>query len=177
MSGRLLWWCLFIALSYAVSAGAAELSTYRLGTGDQVYIHVLGEPDLTMTLRLSDAGTVSFPFLGELRALNITVGELEELIGEGLKGDYLIDPRISISVVGYRQFFISGEVQRPGGYDYAPGLTLRKAIALAGGFTERASKTRVKIISEGDPDNSAIQTELDEQISPGDIITISQRVF
>ena len=97
---------------------AQSLSDYQLGSGDQIQVQVFGEEDLSMEVRLSDAGTISYPFLGEIRVAGNTVSQLEAQIVKGLKGDYLVDPSVNVSVVEYRPFYINGEVKTPGGYPY-----------------------------------------------------------
>jgi len=159
------------------SLATENLSDYRLGSGDRIAIQVFDEADLSMEVRLSDAGTISYPFLGEVRVLGNTVGQLADQIVVGLKGDYLVDPKVNVSVIEYRPFYINGEVGDPGGYPYQPGLTLRKAIALAGGFTERASKTKITVLSEGTLDGKQRQISIDEMLSPGDIVTVEQSFF
>lgn len=159
-------------------AGAVTLSEYKLGSGDQIRIQVFGEEDLGMEVRLSDAGTISYPFLGEIQVQGLTVGQLETSVINGLQPDYLIDPKVSVSILEYRQFYIHGEVSKPGGFPYLPGLTLRKAIALAGGFTERASKTKISVIHDGDEViKKSSRIALGDDVAPGDIITVEQSFF
>lgn len=153
-------------------------SVYELGAGDLLSIQVFGESDLSFDeIRLTDAGTFSYPFLGEIRAKGLTSSEVEQLIIRGLKGDYLIDPRVTVRILEYRPFFVNGEVKRPGGYPFKAGLTLRKAIALAGGFTERASRNKMHIIRDTDKSNAPIKASLDTNVYPGDIITIDESFF
>lgn len=159
-----------------VKAESSALSDYRLGSGDLLSIQVFGEEDLSMEIRLSDAGTIAYPFLGELRILNLTIGNLSSMIEEGLADGYLLDPQVSITVKEYRQFFINGEVKEPGGYPYQPGLSLQKAVALAGGFTERASKSKLFVSHDGETSDPSL-VKLNTQIKPGDIITIEQSFF
>jgi polysaccharide biosynthesis/export protein VpsN len=162
------------------SAFASNLSDYRLGSGDSIKITVYEEPELEVEeVRLSDAATISYPFLGEIQVSGLTVGQLEDKITAGLKGDYLVNPSVSVSVVEYRQFYIHGEVEAPGGFSYVPGLTLRKAIALAGGFTERASRSKMYVIRDGIVHTAerGRQIGLDEGLAPGDIVTIEQSFF
>src|SRR6185503_6891942 len=122
----------------------ASLSNYRLGSGDVISIQVLGEEDLRRErIRLSDAATISYPILGEIKLFGKTVAELEALIRDGLKGRYLVNPQVTVAIIEYRSFYINGQVEKPGGYAYVPGLTVRKAISLAGGFRERASKEKI----------------------------------
>ncbi len=152
-------------------------SSYVLGPGDVIRILVYDEPDLSFELQLSDSGTISYPFLGELRFVGLTADRLESRIILGLKGDYLVDPRVAVSILRYRDFFINGEVNRPGGVSFQPGLTVRKAISLAGGFTERASKRNIFLISDSDPDKTPKKVALDFPVKPGDIITVEQSFF
>ncbi len=168
--------CLLLGMGQSVAAEGN--STYKLASGDVIRIHVFSEPDLSFEeLRLTDAGTFSYPFIGEVRARGKTVAELEQILIEKLHGDYLMDPRISISVLEYREFFISGEVKSPGGYKFQPGLTLRRAIALAGGLTERASTNRITLMRDGDNNNKPARVSLDTPIMPGDSINIDQGFF
>ncbi|GAA0789222.1 polysaccharide biosynthesis/export family protein [Marinobacterium sediminicola] len=170
-----------LILSFLLPAGhvwAAGDSQYKLGSGDVIRINVFGEEDLSFDqIRMTDAGTFSYPFLGEVRALGKTVAELENIITRGLKGDYLIDPRVSVSIIEYRDFFVNGEVKNPGGYPFKPGLTLRKAVALAGGLTERASESKMSVIREVGRDKQTFKATMDTPIQPGDIITIEQSFF
>ncbi len=170
---------IFACLVLPYSVSASSLSDYRLGSGDAIKISVYEEPELGLEVRLSDAATISYPFLGELQVSGLTVGQLEEKITAGLKGDYLINPNVSVSVSEYRQFYVHGEVEQPGGFSFVPGLTLRKAVALAGGFTERASRTKIYVIRDGESysSNKGELISLDDSISPGDIVTIEQSFF
>ena len=156
----------------------SQLSTYKLGSGDMITIRVLGEDDLKREkIRLSDAGTVSFPVLGEIRVKGMTVGALEQFITQGLKGRYLLDPQVTVSIDEYRNFFVNGEVEKPGGYPFSPGLTVRKAISVAGGFKERASREKVAIIRDDDPAHATSKVDMNATVYPGDIITVEQSFF
>ena len=168
----------FSALPPGAQAQTDSLSRYKLGSGDVISIVVFGEDDLKREkIRLTDAGTISYPVLGELKVLGLTVGELEKIITDGLRGRYLVNPRVSVSVDLYREFFISGQVQRGGGYPYQPGLTVRKAVSIAGGFKERASKEKIFVVREGDKSAKSVKIGLDAPVNPGDIITVEESFF
>ena len=153
------------------------MSSYKLGAGDQIRIIVFREPDLSFETELTDAGTIIFPFLGEINVAGLTVGGLKDKITQGLDGRYIIDPKVSISVVKYRQFYVNGEVERPGAFPYLPGLTVQKAIAMAGGFTDRAEKSRVEIIHEKDVSHKPVKETLDATVQPGDVVVVDESFF
>ena len=165
------------ALSVSNAFAQADAGVYKLGPGDQIIITVFGEDDLSMNFRLNDTGTLNYPFLGELKVQGLTVAELEQLITQGLKGPYLVNPDVTVSIAEYRAFFVNGEVKSPGGFPYQPGLTLEKAVALAGGFTERAARSKVFVIRAGDPSGEAERIKLSASIFPGDVITVQQSFF
>lgn len=165
---------LWVIPGYAES----ENATYQLGSGDVISIQVYGEEELGFEeILLTDAGTVSFPFLGEVVAKGKTAKELGNIIAAGLRDGYLINPKVTVSIIEYRDFFMNGEVKTPGGYPFKPGLTLRKAIAVAGGLTERASKNKMFVIRNNDPARITQKITMDALINPGDIITIEQGFF
>lgn len=168
----------FAGCSFGVMTHAETgLSEYTLGAGDVIRIQVFGHENMTTEGNLSDAGTISFPFLGEMRVLGLTVGQLESDITEKLKDGYLLDPKVTVSLVTYRNVYIEGEVVKPGGYSFRPGLTVRKAISLAQGFTELASRRKIYAISEGDESRKARKVELEDFVKPGDVITVKESFF
>jgi polysaccharide export outer membrane protein len=165
-------------VSNTAGASTANLSAYKLGVGDVISVQVIGEDDLKREkVRLSDAGTLSFPYLGEIRVRGMTVGELEDFIAKGLQGRYLLNPQVTVTISEYRNFFVNGQVERPGGYPYVPGLTVRKAISIAGGFKERASKEKINVIREDDVKGNAARIALEAPVQPGDILTVEESFF
>ena len=169
-----------LALAAAATALAQgdAFSNYRLRSGDVITIQVLGEEDLKRErIRLSDAATISYPILGEIRLFGKTVSELEVLIRDGLKGRYLVNPQVTVTINEYRNYFINGQVEKTGGYQYVPGLTVRKAISLAGGFKERASKDKIFVIREDDKTQTPKRVDQNAEVFPGDIITVEESFF
>ena len=170
--------CFVLKSSLVFAIGDVEdLNQYLLGTGDMIRIQVYDEPDLYLETRVSDTGSISYPFLGELKVDGLSLASLEELIISRLKGDYLINPKVSIDMMEYRQFYVNGEVEDSGGFAYQPGLTVRKAISLAGGFRERASKDKIFVIHDDSKTGEPIKVTLDTVVRPGDIITVEQSFF
>lgn len=166
------------ALNPQAAARVSALSSYKLAAGDVISIRVLGEDEFTREkIRLTDAGTISYPAIGEIKVLGRTVGDLEAIIVGGLKGRILVNPRVSVQIDEYRPFYVNGMVDKPGGYPFQPGLTVRKAVSLAGGFKERASPSKIFVIREDDPSQKAQKVDLNTFIGPGDILTVEESFF
>ncbi|MES0873927.1 polysaccharide biosynthesis/export family protein [Sinimarinibacterium thermocellulolyticum] len=159
-----------------IAGAAADRGGYRLGVGDVIRISVHGEPDLTVDVRIGESGIVNYPFLGDIRVIGMTVSQLERTIDRGLRGDYLVNPDVRVLVTAYRYFYVNGEVRTPGGYPYVPGLTVRQAVTLAGGLTERASSRRITVYRETNP-SVPVEATLDTVVEPGDIVVVDQGLF
>lgn len=156
---------------------AFEKQRYRIGPGDLLAITVFGEKDLSIKeVRVATNGVISFPLLGEVSVRNMSVRELEVALIRQLKDGYLKKPVVTVSIVEYRLFYINGEVKKPGGYNFVNGLTIQRAVALAGGFTERASKDKITIESEDKP-GKIKEVGLNNTVNPGDVITVDESFF
>jgi protein involved in polysaccharide export with SLBB domain len=167
-----------LAIDACAQSKADALSTYRLNSGDVISIRVFGEDDFSREkIRLTDAGTVSFPVLGEIPMLGHTVGEIEKLVTDRLKGSYLVNPRVSVWIDEYRSFFVNGMVERPGAYPFQPGLNVRKAVSIAGGFKERASVNKIFIVRDKDAAHQPARVDLNADVGPGDTITVEESFF
>jgi len=159
------------------AAAPATLGEYRLGAGDKIKVHVLGEEDMDVEVRLGTSGDIRYPFLGKIHVTGMTMPELEHKITHELANGYLVDPQVRISMEEFRPFYVNGEVKKPGGYPYQPGLTVRKAVALGGGFTEDADENKVFLIRAGDASRVEHRIALNAPVSPGDIVTVKQSYF
>jgi polysaccharide export outer membrane protein len=150
---------------------------YRLGANDVIKVQVFGEEALSSETRVSGDGKIALPLLGVLEIQGLTVKEIEDLITSRLADGYLKHPRVSVYIIRYRNFFVSGEVKSPGGYPYEEGLTVLKAITLAGGFTDKAAPGRIKIKRLKDRDELTISANLKDPILPDDIVVVPESFF
>ena len=158
-------------------AAAQQSGSYLLGPGDRIAISVFGQQDLSMEFTLSDSGTLNYPFLGEILIQGMTIAELEQRIADGLRDDYLIDPDVTVLMTQYRLFFINGEVDRPGGYPYQPGLTLEKALALAGGLSPRAARDKIVVKRASELSGVGVNINMSDHVHAGDVIDVPQSFF
>jgi polysaccharide export outer membrane protein len=119
----------------------------------------------------------TYPLLGDLQVAGLTPQGLQDLVVGMLKDGYLKKPSITVSIDSYRLYYIKGEVSRPGGYTFVDGLTVSKAVALAGGYTVRASESRISLVRESDPENPLESVGVNTAIQPGDIVTVGESFF
>lgn len=149
---------------------------YVLGQGDEISILVFDEPDLTLDAQVGASGFINYSYLGNLQVVGQTPLQLERQIATLLRDGYLVNPSVNVSVKEFRPFFIGGEVRSPGSYPYQPGLTLDKAIALAGGLTDRASTRRMFVVRAAEA-GSKEKLSLADPVGPGDTVTIQEGFF
>lgn len=161
----------------AVPKSPLDASVYRLDGGDMVRIDVLGEPELSMDSAVDPSGFINYPFLGKVQASGLTVRELESRIRDGLRAGYLVRPDVRVALARYRPFFIGGQVRQPGSYPYVLGLTIERAVTLAGGITQFGSTGRIYIQSFSKSESERVRVPLDAPVYPGDYITVDERLF
>jgi len=152
-------------------------SGYKLGPLDKVRINIFNQEELSGEYQLDGNGQFSMPLIGAVDANGLTAAELEALLVSRYKPDYLVNPRIFIQVGNYRPYYLMGEVATKGAFPYQPGLTYLEAIANAGGFTYRAKDNYVYVIRGDDPEQEEIKLSIDEEVQPGDIIRVAERLF
>jgi polysaccharide export outer membrane protein len=153
------------------------LPGYRLGSGDQIRVITFGEESLTGDFYVGGSGKVSMPLVGEVQAAGLSALEFQRSVEASLKEGYLKDPHVSVEVLNYRPFYILGEVQKPGEYPYANGLTVMNAVAKANGFTYRANTKRVYIKRADTAKEVEYPLTGATQVAPGETIRIKERFF
>lgn len=172
---------LFVLLlaSFAPLARAQDApAAYTLGPGDKLRVIVFGEDDLSGEYEVDGTGSISFKLVGRLDVGGHSLQQTEAILSQSLKnGGYLVDPKVSIQVLNFRPFFILGEVEKRGQYPYVNGMTVANAVAIAGGYTYRAAKSRVTVQRFNDPQKREQVASEDTQILPGDIIRVPERFF
>jgi protein involved in polysaccharide export with SLBB domain len=160
--------------AYAVETG----HEYKLGPGDKLRVTVFGEDTLSGEFTVSNNGGVAMPLVGEVRAGGLTPVLFQTEVQEKLTATGMVrTPRISVDVVNYRPFYILGEINKPGQYPYAIGMTITKAVATAGGFTYRANEKMVYVTREGSTREVSVWVTAATWIGPGDTIRVGERTF
>jgi polysaccharide biosynthesis/export protein len=150
---------------------------YVLDAGDRVRITVFEQASLTNTYAVDQAGYISFPLVGAVAARGQTPSEIEVKLAAKLKNGYVRDPDVSVEVDTYRPIFVMGEVGAAGQYSYVPGLTVQKAVAVAGGFSARANQGSVDITRDINGKVITGRVRTSDPLLPGDTIYVRERLF
>lgn len=124
-----------VMLSVAWGTGASAAEGYSLDAGDRIRVSVIGEPEYPLEITVDDRGAITLPLLGEVTARGRPASDLARAIQVALQqADLMRNPFVQVDVLEFRPFFISGAVGSPGSYPFRPGITVRHALAIAGGF-------------------------------------------
>lgn len=134
-----------ILLGFTETGYCQKKSSYRIGAGDLLEIVTWKEPDFSREeVLVRTDGMITFPLLNDLQAAGLTPIQLKKVI-EAKLNDYVANPVVTVTVrdPGSQVFYILGEVQKTGQYPLRTDLTVLQAFAMAGGFTEWASKKEI----------------------------------
>ncbi len=150
---------------------------YTLDSGDKLRVVVFGQEGLTASYSVDIGGSITMPLIGAVPARGHTPAQLQQAIAAKLRQGYVREPHVAVEVEAYRPFFILGEVTLPGQYPYVANMTVETAVAIAGGYTPRAHKDRIKISRQvsGLTENRVVSPNY--PVRPGDTIKISERWF
>jgi polysaccharide export outer membrane protein len=154
-----------------------EGGPYTLDSGDKLRIVVFGQDTLSNTYAVDANGNVSMPLIGQVNARGLTTAQLSGAIAGRLKASFIRDPSVAVEIETYRPFFILGEVTYPGQYPYVANMTVETAVAIAGGFTPRATRNTVTLTRKIDGVPARFKLPLNYPIRPGDTLTVGERWF
>lgn len=167
----------------------AATENTKLGPGDVFRMEIVGEKELPVEFQVAADGTVSFPYIHELKVSGLEPQEVAQQVRQALiDGKILTDPSVVVSVIEYRSKAVTvlGQVQKPGSFALVPGMTLLQAVSMAGGFTSIAQKSRVNLsrVSDGKAETVVVNVEAiytgheqDIFLQSGDRIYVHERVF
>ena len=177
---------IFLSLCFSLSSLSVRAQTdYKIGPEDVLQIAVYEEEDLSLDVRVSSEGFITYPLLGRIEVADLTVHELESKITELLGQDYLVNPQVTVFIKEYSNVFISGEVNKPGQYSLVPNTTLMTALSMSGGLTEFADRNRVVVIRKEGESKKVFEIsilditeqglkEKDIELKPNDVIQVKR---
>lgn len=174
-------------------AAISAPSGYILSANDQIGVEVFGEDDLRTNGRLNSEGNLSLPLLGSVHLAGMTLTQASAKLTQLYGRDYLVNPKLSVSLIGYakRRFTVLGQVNRPGSYEMPEGspdgIDLLEAIAMAGGYTRIAAPDRISVRRHLENGREQIlkvnakRLAKDEagsfEVRSGDTITVGESIF
>jgi polysaccharide biosynthesis/export protein VpsN len=165
------------------------VSNTTLGLGDVFEMRIVREDNLPTLFTVAPDGSVDLPYIKRVQVNGLEPQQIAELVRKKLiELDFLRDPIVSVSIKEYnsKRVEVLGEVQRAGSLRFEPGMTLLRAISLAGGFNQIANRAKVTLRrqSKGKTRAATINVEdiIDNKIADlplqaGDSINVPQRVF
>lgn len=150
--------CFLLLAATASSAFSAEppqsktkkALPYKISITDKLGVSVVGEEELSVTSRVDAKGFINLKFLGEVSVFGLTISEAQKVIENAYRdGRYLRNPQVTITIEDYapRPVTIQGQVKNPGRISMPPEspMTLVDLVGMAGGFTDSAKGTEVKV--------------------------------
>ena len=164
---------------------------YLIQAGDLVEIKVYKEDDMERTLRVTTNGSITFPLIGNIKIAGLTVSAAEQKLENALQA-YLKTPSVSFLIKEYadKTVYVLGQVKKPSSIAILPEktMTLLEAITSAGGFTEVAAISKVKILRMEDGVQKSIEVDVsqitkdgnkqyDVSLKPDDVVFVPQSLF
>ncbi len=170
------------------SESAAQVHSrpqYVIGSGDVLAINVWKEAELTRTVLVRPDGRISLPLIGEVQAAGRTTDQVQAEILDKLSS-FISHPQVNVIVqeIKSRTFNVVGKVVKPGEYDLIRPMNVLDGVALSGGFTEFAKKSKIYVLRKS-PDGKTIMLHFDYKkvikgealnqnvpLQPGDTIVV-----
>ena len=130
----------------------AQAQEYKLGAGDKVRVVVLADPEFSGEYEVDASGNISVRMIGRMSVLGMTTAQLEAELDRALQvGRLFARSEGDGRIVKRAAVFHSGGDRQTWLVSYVAGFTVAQAVAIAGGYTRRASTSRIKIKRFGSP--------------------------
>jgi polysaccharide export outer membrane protein len=128
-------------------AEKADPASYVIGPEDVLQIVVWKNDALSRTIPVRPDGLITLPLVHDLQAAGVTPLQLRDVISKRLS-EFMPAPEVSVIVTDVRSFKVSviGEVTRPGRYELRSKATVLDVVALAGGFTQFSSRSKIVVL-------------------------------
>lgn len=173
-----------VSATVAQEQPVAEIATgdpaYQLAAGDRVDIKVFDEPDLSGSFDVDADGAVNLPLVGLVTVAGQDAKAAAQTLMTRLSAGFLVNPRVDVRVLTFRQVQVTGAVHSPGAYPYRDGMTVADAALLAGGLTDKAKDSPYKLnrrtVGQLTPPPPA-RAEAATVLMPGDTVQVDERFF
>lgn len=164
-----------IALALSMSTGIVSAADYLMRPGDELYITITQEPDLSNSTTGANPfvvrpdGKVSFPMVGEIDAQGMTVAQFTDTLRDGLS-KYIVNPDVAVNIakLGTVRVYVFGEINRPGVYQLEKSHRVLDALGAANGFNWDTAKKKIYLIHQDEPDKPIV-INLNHILETGDM--------
>lgn len=167
--------------------------SYKIGVDDNLQVNVWRNPEVSVNAPVRPDGMISVPLIGDVMAGGFTSEEVASSIKNKLS-TYIRDPNVTVIVTGLRsheylsRIRVTGAVRQPRSAPYRDGMTVLDAILEAGGVNDFAAPNRTKLYRKNGTTMEVIPIKLEniltkgkletnEELKPGDVITVPERLF
>ena len=154
-----------------------RLHPQRFSRATRSELSYLGKVNLSGEYELDQAGQISVPLAGTIKAQGMTQAQLEQALSQKFRSEYLRNPKVTVTIASLAPYYMMGEVKTPGQFAYRSGLNVLTALAIAGGPTYRASRSTVQIQRRGELTMRDYPISASVPILPGDVIKVPERYF
>jgi polysaccharide export outer membrane protein len=165
--------------------------TNSLKSNDIILVRIYQEDDLETKATIDRDGWITLPLVGAIQVGQKTPEQATALIRELYLKDYLVNPRVSLTIVEHAKlrFTVMGQVQRPGTYEFTEDETLNvlQGIAMAGGYTRMGAPSKVSLQRKINGQLVIYPLNADQmskdkkaqsfELLPDDIMTVGERIF
>lgn len=125
----------YLALSLFGAHAAQAATEYIVRPDDKLKIKIFQYPELTGEYKVRANGTISIAPVGDIQVIGLSAKEIASQISERFVSSGISDkPGTSVEVLETRPVYILGDVQKPGEYQFRPGMTVLQVVSLAGGW-------------------------------------------
>ncbi len=155
-----------------------RMGEYRVAPGDKIRVVVLSDTELSGDYEVDSTGVIAPRMAGRVSVVGMTTAEIEAMLRDRYRTDGLLrNPKLTVDLTARRPFYIHGEVSRPGSFPYVSGINVVQAVTIAGGYTRRASKTRITVKRFNSTAGEEETVTEDTPVGPGDVIFVPERWF
>jgi protein involved in polysaccharide export with SLBB domain len=185
----LAFWCCASRVDNARVVLAPPIESSTIGPDDVFRMQIVGEKDLPEEYQVSSDGSVDIPYIHRIQAAGLEPQGLAKLVRDKLIADQILkDPSVIVTIKEYRskKVTVLGQVQKPGSFPFATGMTLLQAVSVSGGFTSIAKTDRVNLTRKTRSGSKTVVLSVDSitdgrspdiPLQAGDVIYVSERVF
>ncbi|MCB5173887.1 MULTISPECIES: polysaccharide biosynthesis/export family protein [Microvirga] len=155
---------ILMAIMLALFIPRTALADYLVAPGDTLEISIASLPEFRQRTQVNMEGQITYPLVGSIGVAGLSLSDIQtklknELANKSVRSRssdgterivYVYPEEVSVVIAEYRPVYVNGDVSKPGELPYRPRMTVRQAIALAGGLDTLRFRTRDPNLEEVD---------------------------